>query len=850
MYVKLSQFAVGGEMLVGDIAAGLRAGLDTQFDFPGTGIKDAAGGYLLQWLAGAGPNVNYIATTSSIASSPPLINAIGTDTNIDLTITAKGTGHVAFGGTGAVGVPVGTTAQEPAGFAGGLRYDTDTDFLRYWDVGVGAWVDIIAGSAFNTATYVTNIDETTDLPNSQPLSALATGIMRVTTATGIIDSLAIPLSATLGGTGIANASGSTVTLDGALSTVGAFTAAFTMTGNTAVTFPTSGTLSTTVGTVTSVSGTTNEIDSTGGATPVLSLSATAIAPGTLAVTTSLNINSTIDVVGVIDDDSMATATDTNISTAEAMKAYVDAQISGSGDVVGPASATDNALARFDTTTGKLLQNSIVIVDDAGAVTGLTSLDIAGTVAVVAVIDDDTMATATDTNLSTSEAIKAYVDSGAGGGGTVTEVTGTANQIDVATGTTTPALTLSSTIVTPGSVDVGSTLDVTGATTLDTTLNIGGTISIDGVIDDDTFATATALNIPTSESVKAYVDASSSSGDSMIQTVVVTHAFSAGDWVYLNGAVWTLASNASAATAEKVGYISAISTTVSFTLQMGGYITTGLSGLTAGQVSFLGTGGAATTTEPTANGAISLPLFVAQTTTTAIMLTYRGVVVGSAAATGALLSATRLTSGSGTYNVPAGVDKIIVKVQGGGASGGGSNPTATTFSSGAGGGAGGYCEKTYSGISGSSYSYAVGAGGAAAATGADGNNGVASTFDVMTANLGGAGNAGVAVAASVANTGRPGGGGTSSGGDLNFNGGAGTFGFTGNSGGNYAYGGRGGQSPLSGGGEYSVTFTGSTTGIAAPTNSGAGGSGGSGLGTTTAAAGGAGAAGIIIIEEYS
>jgi len=38
----------------------------------------------------------------------------------------------------------------------------------------------------------------------------------------------------------------------------------------------------------------------------------------------------------------------------------------SGDVVGPASATDNALARFDTTTGKLIQNSVGILSDAGA----------------------------------------------------------------------------------------------------------------------------------------------------------------------------------------------------------------------------------------------------------------------------------------------------------------------------------------------------------------------------------------------------------------------------------------------------------------------------------------------------
>jgi hypothetical protein len=41
---------------------------------------------------------------------------------------------------------------------------------------------------------------------------------------------------------------------------------------------------------------------------------------------------------------------------------------GSGDVVGPASATDNAVARFDNTTGKLIQNSTFIVNDSGEVT--------------------------------------------------------------------------------------------------------------------------------------------------------------------------------------------------------------------------------------------------------------------------------------------------------------------------------------------------------------------------------------------------------------------------------------------------------------------------------------------------
>jgi hypothetical protein len=44
-----------------------------------------------------------------------------------------------------------------------------------------------------------------------------------------------------------------------------------------------------------------------------------------------------------------------------------------GDVVGPSSATDNAVARYDTTTGKLIQNSLVIIDDTGSVTGVNAL---------------------------------------------------------------------------------------------------------------------------------------------------------------------------------------------------------------------------------------------------------------------------------------------------------------------------------------------------------------------------------------------------------------------------------------------------------------------------------------------
>jgi hypothetical protein len=43
-----------------------------------------------------------------------------------------------------------------------------------------------------------------------------------------------------------------------------------------------------------------------------------------------------------------------------------------GDVTGPASSTDNAIARFDGITGKLIQNSVTTIDDTGNASGILS----------------------------------------------------------------------------------------------------------------------------------------------------------------------------------------------------------------------------------------------------------------------------------------------------------------------------------------------------------------------------------------------------------------------------------------------------------------------------------------------
>lgn len=52
-------------------------------------------------------------------------------------------------------------------------------------------------------------------------------------------------------------------------------------------------------------------------------------------------------------------------------------VNAGGDVTGPGSATDNAVARFDLTTGKIIQNSGVIIDNSNNVTGVVDFTSTG-----------------------------------------------------------------------------------------------------------------------------------------------------------------------------------------------------------------------------------------------------------------------------------------------------------------------------------------------------------------------------------------------------------------------------------------------------------------------------------------
>jgi len=148
--------------------------------------------------------------------------------------------------------------------------------------------------------------------------------------------------------------------------------------------------------------------------------------------------------------------------------------SGTGDVVGPASATDNAIARFDTTTGKLIQNSVVLIADttgvisgtqgvtfSGATSGTTALvptAIAGTTTLTLPAATDTLVGKATTDTFTNKTFDTA------GTGNVLQINGTG--ITAVTGTGSVVLATSPTLVTP-------TLGVAAATSLNVN---GGNLS--------------------------------------------------------------------------------------------------------------------------------------------------------------------------------------------------------------------------------------------------------------------------------------------------------------------------------------------------------------------------------------
>jgi Pectate lyase superfamily protein len=115
------------------------------------------------------------------------------------------------------------------------------------------------------------------------------------------------------------------------------------------------------------------------------------------------------------------------------------------------------------------------------------------------------------------------------------------------------------------------------------------------------------------------------GTSMSSSITQTaHGLSPGNAVRYTGSAYVAAKADTSANAEVAGIVSSVASANDFTLLTGGKIT-GLSGLTPGEVYFLSdlTAGTLTPTEPVAVGAVSKPLLIADSTTSAYFYNFRG-----------------------------------------------------------------------------------------------------------------------------------------------------------------------------------------------------------------------------------
>jgi hypothetical protein len=316
---------------------------------------------------------------------------------------------------------------------------------------------------------------------------------------------------------------------------------------------------------------TDAVTSVNGFTGTVVLTTTNIAEGTnlyytdararasVSAGTGISYSSSTGVItNAAPDQTVVLTAGTGISTSGTYPNFTITNTSPSlgGDVVGPSSATDNAVARFDTTTGKLIQNSVVTIGDTGAATGFTTLSASTSVTTPIVQASNSGGLALKNSGGTTQ-----MSVGAGGGDNMsinvsTNLNGTNAQIDISpTGTGHVHMKPSGT----GAVEIAPT----SAGTMNNMV-IGGTtpLAITGTtITATTFSGsgASLTSIPNSALVNSAITINGSSvslGGSTTVTATATNALTIGSYLtgtsYNGSAAVTIAADATSAnTASKL-----------------------------------------------------------------------------------------------------------------------------------------------------------------------------------------------------------------------------------------------------------------------------------------------------------
>jgi len=176
---KFSQFASGTTTKVGDISVGLRAGVNTQFAFPGTGINDASDNKLLEWVSGGALATNFISFSSALVGVDPTITGTGSGANVGLTLTTKGTGDISL-------IPATT---------GVIKAESSVRFKAATAIQTSE----VAGNTLLFQAY------DTDAPGFITFATLTAGSTPTFSISATSLTLTTPLAVTSGGTGVGTA---------------------------------------------------------------------------------------------------------------------------------------------------------------------------------------------------------------------------------------------------------------------------------------------------------------------------------------------------------------------------------------------------------------------------------------------------------------------------------------------------------------------------------------------------------------------------------------------------------------------------------------------------------------------